>query len=144
MYNWTTFLGDHFRNVPQLKTFHHFTFSAQYPGVVVTKVLSDSAGTKFTMLHDMEWCPTPDELPPTITPLSLSSTRQWYLYRGIREYCRHGTEDSVCPKPSVSEDEEECSAEEETSGEIVPQAKRARRCGKCGGEGHNRRTCSND
>ena len=55
MYDWTTFLGDHFRNVPQLKTFHHFTFSAQYPGVVVTKVLSDSAGKKFAMLHDMEW-----------------------------------------------------------------------------------------
>ena len=60
MYNWTTFLGDHFRNVPQLKTFHHFTFSAQHPGVVLTKVYSDSAGTKFTMLHDVEWCPTPD------------------------------------------------------------------------------------
>ena len=37
MYNWTTFLGDHFRNVPHMKTFHHFTFSAQHPGVVVTK-----------------------------------------------------------------------------------------------------------
>ena len=58
-----------------------------------------------------------DELPPTITPLGLFSTRQWYLYREIREYCRHGTEDSVCPKPSVPEDEEECSVEEETSGD---------------------------
>ena len=144
MYDWTTFLGYHFRNVPQLKTFHHFTFSAQHPGVVVTKVYSDSAGTKFTMLHDMEWCPTPDELPPMVTPLGLSSTRQWYLYREIREYCKDGTEDSVCPKPSVPQDEEECSAEEETSGVIVPQAKRARRCGKCGGEGHNRRTCSDN
>ena len=147
MYDWTTFLRDHFRNVPHMKTFHHFTFTAAHPGVVVTKEFSDSAGTKFTMLHDMEWCPTQDELPPINTPLGLSSTRQWYLYKEIREYCRHGTEDSVCPKPSVPEDEDECSngaAEEETSGAIVPQAKRARRCGKCGGEGHNRRTCSNN
>ena len=98
------------------------------------------------MLRDMEWCRTQDELPATITPLGLSSTRQWYLYREIHEYCRHVTEDLVCPKPSV-DDEEECSdgaAEEETSEAIVPQAKRARRCGKCGGEGHNRRTCNDN
>ena len=32
MYNWATFLGGHFRTVPQFKRHQHFMFSSQYPG----------------------------------------------------------------------------------------------------------------
>ena len=35
-------LGAHFRNVLHLKNYHHFTFSASQPGVVVMKEFSDS------------------------------------------------------------------------------------------------------
>ena len=94
MYNWATFLGGHFRTVPQLKRHQHFMFSSQHPGV---KQFSDSASTTFSMLVDHEWHPTALELPPVISPVGLSCTRQWY-----RSYCRECTaEDLTCPKPSI-------------------------------------------
>ena len=148
VYNWVTFLGQHFRTVPHLKTFHHFSFSSETPGVVTMKEFSDSVGVSYTMLDDEEWRARADELPPVIKPIGLSQTRQWYLYRQIREFCRDGTEDLTCPKPSVpidtctsdspnqSEQEDECDERD-----VVPQPKRVRRCGKCGGAGHTRRTC---
>ena len=64
MYNWATFLGGHFRTVPQLKQHQHFMFSSQHPGVVTMKQFSDSASTTFSMLVDHEWHPTALELPP--------------------------------------------------------------------------------
>ena len=142
-YDWATFLGQHFKNVPHLKTFHHFSFSSEMPGVVTMKQFSDSVGVSFTMLDDEEWCAGADELPPVIKPVGFSPTRQWYLYRQIREFCRDGTEDLTCPKPFMpianspnqSEEEEECDERD------VPQPKRVCRCGKCGGAGHTRRTC---
>ena len=144
MYDWASFLGAHFRSVPHMKTFHHFSFSAQHPGVVKMKEFSDSACTSFKMLDDEEWSPTADELPPVIHPIGLSLTRQWYLYRQIREFCKEGTEDLTCPKPSVPFHESpQQSADEGDDNEraIAPPAKRPQSCGKCGVAGHTRRTC---
>ena len=81
MYNWATFLEGHFRTVPQLKRHQHFMFSSQHPGVVTMKQFSDSASTTFSMLVDHEWYPTALELPPVISPVGLSCTRQWYSTR---------------------------------------------------------------
>ena len=144
-YNWVTFLGGHFRTVPHLETFHHFSFSAEQPGVVTVREFSDSASTSYTMLDDEEWSPAADELPPVITPVGLSPTRHWYLYKQIREFCRDGSEDLACPEPSVplhvSETPQQSSEEEDVDGRAVaPQPKWVRRCGKCGGAGH---TCKN-
>lgn len=38
--------------------------------------------------------------PNEIRPDGLSDNRQEYLYKSIREYCRPGTEDFVCPEPT--------------------------------------------
>ena len=147
MYNWATFLGGHFRSVPQLKTFHHFLFSAEHPGVVMLKELSDSdCCNSFTMLVDDEWCPLARDLPPVISPAGLSTAREWYLYTQIREFCRDGTEDLTCPMPSTPLrgyiSPQHASEEEDADGRAAaPPAKRVRRCGKCGGTGHTRRTC---
>ena len=65
------------------------------------KEFSDSAETSFTMLSDEGWTPSHQELPSLIKPTGLPLTRQWYLYNQIREYCRDGTQDITCPKPSV-------------------------------------------
>ena len=99
IYNWNMCLGAHFRSVPHLKNYHHFTFSSSQPGVVVMKEFSDSQQVLFTMLDDDNWIPAVDEQPPVIQPIGLSPTRQWYLFRQIREYCREGTQDLTCPKP---------------------------------------------
>ena len=127
-------------------SYHHFTFSAQQPGVVVMKEFSDSVGTPYTMLSDNEWCPLSDELPQVVSPAGLSLTRQWYVYRQIREYCKEGTEDVVCPKPShdVDQDREEETMTDSVTAELLPPPKKARRCGNCGGSGHTRRTCKKE
>ena len=144
-YNWNRFLGEHFRSVPHLKKFHHFSFSTQQPGVVTMKEFSDSVGTSFMMLDDKSWCPTAESLLPIITPTGLTLARQWYLYQQIREFCRDGTEDLVCPKPNVPPATNELpqhSDEGDSSGRAVaPTAKRVRRCGNCGNAGHTRRNC---
>ena len=44
-----------------------------------------------------DWNPTPDKLPSVIPPAGLLLARQSYLYNQIREFCRDGTEDLVCP-----------------------------------------------
>ena len=98
-YDWSGFLSEHFCKVPQLKSYHHFQFSTALPGVVLLKKFSDSDSSRFRILTDNEWVPSPHTLPPVIRPAGLSLPRKWYLYNSIREYCRPGTEDLVCPLP---------------------------------------------
>ena len=49
MYDWTSFFREYFRNVPQFKRFHHFSFSAEssvakrIQRLVLLKEYSDSA-----------------------------------------------------------------------------------------------------
>ena len=147
VYNSATYLAEHYRNVPQMKSYRHFNFSASTPGVVVMKEFSDSAETSFTMLSDEGWTPSHQELPSLIKPTGLPLTRQWYLYNQIREYCRDGTQDITCPKPSVPVSAEpsnnEDGPEERSDISSAPPTKKARRCGLCGNPGHTRRTCKN-
>ena len=56
-YDWTQFLGEHFRRVPQVKSYRHFTFSRDSPGLVTLKSFSDMAATTFRMLAEDSWTP---------------------------------------------------------------------------------------
>ena len=150
VYDWVNFFAGRFRSIPQLKSFQHFIFSSAHPGIVVLKAYSDSSETRFTMLNDDTWSPSTSMLPQTIRPSGLPLARQWYLYRQIRDYCRDGTEDLTCPKPSdpldttsQGSDRQQELSEEEESGSTAhpPPAKKLRRCGKCGETGHTRRSC---
>ena len=100
VYNWASYLGVHFRSIPHLKQYHHFIFSATHPGVVTLKEYSNSSEETFTMLDSGSWSPVASKLPPLLKPSGLPLERQWYLHRQIRPYCREGTEDLTCPKPS--------------------------------------------
>jgi len=73
-YDWSTFLGEHFR----MKSYHHF-ISSSTPGVITLKQFSDSTSTNFRILVDDRWAPTPVELTLLILPPGLSNERQWYL-----------------------------------------------------------------
>ena len=101
MYDWATFLGIHFRHVLHLKSYHHFTFSSAHAEDVVLQEFSDTASTSYRILTDEDWYPDVTELPPVVTPVGLSHTRQTYLYQQIREFCRAGTEDLTCPQPAT-------------------------------------------
>ena len=93
------------------------------------------------MLFDEEWQPAADELRTAITPAGLPLARQLYLYKQIREYYRDGTEDLACPNPHSANhvhSPDLASAEEDINGRTVePHPKR----GKCGIQGHTKRTC---
>ena len=141
VYNWVTYLGSHFRSIPHLKKYHHFTFSATHPGVVMLKEYSNTSEETFTMLDSGSWSPVASELPSLIVPSGLPLERQWYLYRQIRNYCRDGTEDLTCPKPSASLNT--TNTTNTTTSAPEPPAKR-RKCGKCGETGHTRRSCKKD
>ena len=41
----------------------------------------------------------PKELPAIITPEGLSTDRQVYLFKEIREFCKPEVKDLVCPEP---------------------------------------------
>ena len=145
VYSWNTFLGDHFRKLPGIKRYHHFTLSARTPGVVTVKEYADSPSTTVRLLCD-DWTPAADEMPPIILPSGLSAERQWYLFNQIREFCREGTKDLVCPHPTVpqlgeQDRQEQQEDDREESGDAPPAPKRARKCGLCGQPGHTRRTC---
>ena len=150
-YDWVSFLGEHFRRVPQMKSQHHFHFSSTSPGVVNMKEYSDSDSRQFRVLVDSSWEPSPATLPTQILPAGLSDERKWYLYHQIREFCRDGTQDLVCPHPEPNSDSRlspvrhrppttaSCSVH---SNDHTPPTKRRRHCKQCGGTGHDRRTCT--
>ena len=143
VYNWASYLGVHFRSIPHLKQYQHFIFSATHPGVVTLKVHSNSSEETFTMLDSGSWSPVASELPPLMKSSGLPLERQWYLHKQIRPYCREGTEDLTCPKPSLSLDTTTNTTTKKTGGAPAPPAKR-RKCGKCGEIGHTRRSCKED
>ncbi len=149
MYDWATFLGEQCRKVPKMKSYHHFIFAPSTPGVVTLKEFSDSKSSTYRILTDDSWSPTADKLPPVIPPSGLSAQRQWYLYKEIREFCRAGTKDLVCPLPATPLEEQVVKSEPETEEEVTEEpeprpAKRPKRCGLCGTPGHTRRTCSHE
>ena len=143
VYNWASYLGVHFRSIPHLKQYHHFIFSATHPGVVTLKEYINSSEETFTMLDSGSWSPVASELPPLLKPSGLPLERQ---HKQIRAYCREGTEDLTCPKPSLSLDTTTNTTTKKTGGghrAPAPPAKN-RKCGKYGEIGHTRRSCKED
>lgn len=141
MYNWAKFFTGRLRKVPRIKSYHHFYFSSSTPGTILMKEYSDSQQTTWCLLGDEDWSPSADKLPAVILPSGLSLQRQWYLHREIREFCRVGTEDIVCPLPATSLQEEEPQNPEPEGSVTAPPAKQLRRCGLCSSVGHTRQTC---
>ena len=98
-YNWKDYLAPHFKTIPSIKEYHHFTFSSDHPGTVLLKKQADGESKELRLLKD-DWNIHASS-PETIPPKGLSAERQWYLFDQIRQFCPEGTKDIVCPKPSV-------------------------------------------
>ena len=84
MYDWSTFLSDHFTRLVGIKKLHHFYCCADKPGVVVRELV-DSPTFTLDLLDDKYWTPSADDLPSRIVPKGLSIERRSYLYQKIRE-----------------------------------------------------------
>ena len=99
VYDWSTFLGQYFKKLPNIKKFHHFRFSKDEPGVVYCREFLSSPEEAFFLLRNGVAIPPGSVLPQKINPEGLSEERRNYLYREIRQFCKPGTEDLVAPVP---------------------------------------------
>ena len=95
-YDWATFLSGHYRRIPGLLSLHSFAVSDEVVDVMTMKEHTDSVSRKLTIGKGT----IPAGLPPSITPAGLPLDRQRYLHSDIREFCRDGTADLVCPEPA--------------------------------------------
>ncbi|XP_067943168.1 uncharacterized protein [Watersipora subatra] len=93
VYDWASYFHSA-KKITGIKSFHKFSFSQAYPGNVKVQTYLDSPA----MMYDVR-LEGINGLPKLIKPEGLDNDRQEYLYNNIREFCRPGTEDLVCPKP---------------------------------------------
>jgi hypothetical protein len=93
--DWNNFLNEYFRPFPGIKSFQHFEFDSERPGIVVEEFDSTET-TTFEILRN------PNNLPPAIgqdhllSP-GLDATRQAYLFDQIRD---EPARDITCPRPT--------------------------------------------
>lgn len=99
VYDWASFLGQYFRKLPNIKSYHHFHFSKETPGKVYYKEFVTSPEQSFMLLKNNVTLPPPTTLPHVVNPEGLTEERKNYLYREIRQFCKPGTEDIVAPAP---------------------------------------------
>ncbi|XP_033629960.1 uncharacterized protein LOC117292140 isoform X2 [Asterias rubens] len=102
-YDWQTFLGAYFKPIDGdvgIKSFQHFRFSCEEPGVVYASKRQSDEEKKFNLLRSPNTLP-PVELPEELTPPGLDAERQWYLFDEVREFCSEKGADITCPRPTV-------------------------------------------
>ena len=93
-YNWTEYFAGVFRTFVGIKSYQHFAFSTDEPGVVQYKKYAGSGMQKFKLLKgELPVAPMPENLQPK----GLDLARRQYLDKEIREFCCAGPEDLVCP-----------------------------------------------
>ena len=95
------FLGPQFRRLTGIKWYHHFHFDKNTPGVVHLRFYSNSPEEKQHLVKDQSWKPDASDIPPIISPTGMSLERRQYPFEKIREFCREGTKDLVCPDPGL-------------------------------------------
>ena len=94
-YDWATFFHDAYKQIVGLLSLHSFAVSAEAPSVMEVRKFSRGAAERLSLGKG----PCPAGLPSVVPAKGLSVERQAYLYKEIREFCREGTEDEVCPQP---------------------------------------------
>ena len=68
VYDWSTFLGQYFKKLPNIKKFHHFQFSNENPGMVFYKEFVSSPEHSFMLLKNNAILPPPSILPDVVNP----------------------------------------------------------------------------
>ena len=86
-YSWQEYFANYCTKVVGIKKLHHVRVDSTHPGYIFVKEKSGSMEEKRCILKDKTWSPTAEQLPPVLSPSSLSLQRQWYLYEKIWEFC---------------------------------------------------------
>jgi len=90
VYDWSSFLEQFFRRVPNVTRYHHSRFSKDEPGKLYFKESNSSPEHSLMLLKKHGILPSPSVLPTKLNP---------YLHREIRQFCKPGLEDLVAPAP---------------------------------------------
>ena len=123
-YNWKDFLASHFKKIPSIKRYHHFSFNSDKPGTVIVKLHPDTESKELQPLKN-NWSAF-ESGPDVIPPKGLSLDRQWYLFDQIRQFCPDSTKDLVCPRPSVPRNGRQSADQNTGNSEEASQSKRMR------------------
>ncbi|ROI16573.1 hypothetical protein DPX16_22550 [Anabarilius grahami] len=99
-FDWQQHLTHHFRRLPQIKSYQHFSFDAKRPGVVLAKTHCDAQPVEYQLLRDGADLPSIDGL-SVLAPPGLNIDRQTYLYEKIRPFCADEARYTTCPAPRV-------------------------------------------
>ena len=99
VYNWSSYLEQFFRKLPNIKSYQHFRFSRDEPGCIYFKESNSSLEQSLMLLKNRTILPPASQLPAKVNPAGLSQERKQYLHREIRQFCKPGTEDLVAPAP---------------------------------------------
>ena len=158
-YQWSVYLGQFFRTIPNITSYHNFKVSPD--GTIILKHYSDSDEDTIKLLKpdvlvsDLKG--QPDE---TIIP-GLDLNRQWYLYDNIRMHCKSTlAADITCPRPSQPKPTTKASKASKatpetpststtdssstcTNSTAAGKRKRTTTCSVCHTLGHTKRTCPN-
>ena len=121
-YNWNDVLASHYKKIPSIKRYYHFSFNRDPPRTVIMKPHPDTESKELLLLKN-NWI-TFESGPDVIPPKGLSLDHQWYLFDQIRQFCPDGTKDLVCPRPSVPQDGCESAAQITSNREETSQSKR--------------------
>ena len=96
-HEWDTFFDEHFKKVPGVSTYQHFTFTSAFPGAVEVKERVDSETHRVTILKSDPSILTSVSLPPIIPCGGMSAERQKYLHKEIRPFVADPYKDELCP-----------------------------------------------
>ena len=87
-YDWSSFLGEYFRTIPNITKYHHFSVSKENPGEIVCKKFAEDPEEHHTMFkRGVTASSITDTLPKVVKPKGLDAQRQWYLYEQVRPFC---------------------------------------------------------
>ena len=79
-YDWVTYLGQYFKKIPQIKTYHHFRFDKEYPGTVFCKQYWDTEEKAVNLLKSKHNLPRRANFPQLSTPkVSAGSVQSIFL-----------------------------------------------------------------
>ena len=100
-YQWTSFLQQFFKPIPNILKFHSFTVNSTQPGVVSMKQNVSSEAMVVNVLKVDHQTILEAGMPELSHVKGLDPQRQWYLYEQIRPFCKTTlAADFTSPKPS--------------------------------------------
>ena len=125
-YQWTVFLQQFFKVIPNILKYNRFLFDAAKPGVVSLREATTSEDTILNILKVDHQAILDSGMPELTQVKGLDPQRQWYLYEQIRPFCKSAlSADYTCPKPSCPKPGGQCSKAQPHAPSSLPSVSKA-------------------